>query len=72
MVFVWSAVFASVLPNVGGVAGGIVTRKNIPNWYEVSFKPTALAFQGKNLVVVIAMQLVTLYAGYGAAIVPGF
>ena len=32
----WSAVAASILPNIGGIVGGIITRKNIPTWYKVS------------------------------------
>lgn len=28
--------FAIVLPNIGGIAGGFLTKKAIPDWYEVS------------------------------------
>lgn len=35
MQIVWSAVAASLLPNVGGIVGGLITRKNIPIWYKV-------------------------------------
>ena len=31
----WSAVAACILPNVGGIVGGLITRKNIPIWYKV-------------------------------------
>ena len=27
----------TLLPQIGGIAGGFITKKNIPNWYEVSF-----------------------------------
>ena len=29
--------FAVVLPNLGGIAGGFLTKRAIPEWYEVSF-----------------------------------
>jgi len=35
----WSAVAASILPNIGGIVGGIITRKNIPTWYKGLNKP---------------------------------
>ena len=36
MQIMWSAVAASLLPNAGGIVGGLITRKNIPIWYKVS------------------------------------
>ena len=30
------AVGLTLLPNIGGIAGGILTRNEITNWYEVS------------------------------------
>ncbi|KAK7108108.1 translocator protein-like [Littorina saxatilis] len=32
--------FAVVLPNLGGIAGGFLTRRAIPNWYENLQKPS--------------------------------
>ncbi len=29
------AIGLSVLPNLGGIAGGFLTRSQIKNWYEV-------------------------------------
>ena len=29
------AIGLTALPHVGGIAGGIITRKEIKNWYEV-------------------------------------
>ena len=29
------AVGLTVLPNIGGLAGGLFTKKEIKNWYEV-------------------------------------
>ncbi|XP_005110199.1 translocator protein isoform X2 [Aplysia californica] len=31
---------AVILPNLGGIAGSFITRKNIPNWYEGLNKPS--------------------------------
>lgn len=39
MPVVWSAVAATVLPNVGGWAGGLITRPNI-KWYETLNRPS--------------------------------
>jgi len=39
MEVVWSAVFLSILPNVGGWLGSFITLKNIPTWYEGLNKP---------------------------------
>ncbi|XP_001607853.1 translocator protein [Nasonia vitripennis] len=36
----WPVVVATVHPNLGGWAGGIITRKNINPWYESLKKPT--------------------------------
>lgn len=35
----WPVVGATVLPNLGGIAGGYFTRKAIKNWYEKLNKP---------------------------------
>ncbi|XP_050390104.2 translocator protein [Patella vulgata] len=32
--------FAIILPNLGGIAGGVITRKSIPNWYEHLNRPS--------------------------------
>lgn len=29
---------AVILPNLGGIAGGFITKRAIPNWYEVRLK----------------------------------
>lgn len=35
------AVAASIIPNIGGIAGGLVTRQAIPEWYDkVIIKPS--------------------------------
>lgn len=36
--FSWPVVFAIVHPNVGGILGGFITRKNINPWYQVNHK----------------------------------
>lgn len=36
---VWPAVGATILPNLGGWAGGLITAKNINPWYESLRKP---------------------------------
>jgi len=36
----WPAVAAIVHPNIGGFAGGFITRKNINPWYESLKKPS--------------------------------
>lgn len=36
----WYAQLGSIiLPNIGGIAGGLITRKNINPWYENLQKP---------------------------------
>ena len=30
------AIGLSVLPNIGGIAGGLITKSQIKTWYEVS------------------------------------
>ena len=35
MYFNWPAIGASILPNVGGWAGGIITGHNVKTWYKV-------------------------------------
>jgi len=53
---------AVLLPNVGGFAGGMITRKEIPNWYQKltfpSYKPPNWAF---------APVWTTLYSSMGYA-----
>ncbi|XP_050302262.1 translocator protein-like [Anthonomus grandis grandis] len=34
----WPAVVGTAIPNLGGIAGGIITRRNIKSWYEVQLK----------------------------------
>ncbi|XP_046481156.1 translocator protein [Neodiprion pinetum] len=36
---VWPAVGATILPNLGGWAGSLITTKNIKPWYETLRKP---------------------------------
>ncbi|XP_018573665.1 translocator protein isoform X2 [Anoplophora glabripennis] len=35
----WPAIGCTILPNVGGVAGGIFARKSVENWYATLKKP---------------------------------
>ncbi|ESO87321.1 hypothetical protein LOTGIDRAFT_210696 [Lottia gigantea] len=32
--------FAIILPNLGGIAGGFITKKSIPDWYENLHRPS--------------------------------
>ncbi|CAG9760752.1 unnamed protein product [Ceutorhynchus assimilis] len=35
----WQAIAATIIPNVGGIAGGFITRQAIPKWYEGLKRP---------------------------------
>lgn len=35
----WPAIGATILPNVGGIAGGLITRKHLNPWYESLQRP---------------------------------
>lgn len=32
---IWQAIGLTVLPNIGGILGSVLTKKNIKTWYEV-------------------------------------
>ena len=34
------AIGLSILPNIGGIAGGLITRSQIKIWYQVNFDQT--------------------------------
>jgi hypothetical protein len=34
---IFHAVGLTILPNIGGIAGGLITRTQIKNWYEVKY-----------------------------------
>lgn len=48
----WPAVVATVHPNIGGFAGGFITRKNINPWYEVSRSDLRKAAQLRAIVTI--------------------
>jgi len=58
----WKIAGAVALPNIGGFAGSLITRKNIPNWYQnlnfPSFRPPNWVF---------APVWTSLYSGIGYA-----
>ncbi|KAJ8928475.1 hypothetical protein NQ314_018980 [Rhamnusium bicolor] len=58
----WPALGFTVLPNLGGIAGGIITRKNIDSWYESLKKPN---WRPPN--AAFAPVWTSLYCGMGYA-----
>lgn len=56
------AVGFTVLPHVGGIAGGIITRREVPTWYASLNKPS---WRPPNKVFPVVWT--TLYTGMGYA-----
>ncbi|XP_043283159.1 tryptophan-rich sensory protein [Venturia canescens] len=58
----WPAVGATILPNIGGIAGGFITSKNINPWYEALYEVSALWVN--TAAMAIAFYHVSPTAGY--------
>lgn len=58
----WPAIGFTILPNLGGIAGGILTRKNIDTWYASLKKPE---WRPPN--AAFGPVWTTLYSGMGYA-----
>lgn len=58
----WPAIGFTILPNVGGIVGGILSRKSIDTWYETLKKPE---WRPPN--AAFGPVWTTLYSGMGYA-----